>query len=574
MFCSKCGTQFSESDQFCPKCGKENINYVGENQKYSESSPFDDQRNQDRIIDGDKKVSKKKKWIIPVVVTGIVIVVGTLLAVFLVINGTIAFSTSNSKVSYSSYGISGYLGKDGGIYFIESGEVKSFDGKFVSGRSTPDHTKYVVLAENGSLQLYELQEEAYVPTIISDKVESILAVSNDGCFYTTGSNSHLFFFNFIEKASVDTLLEDCSFEFSRNKNTVIGISDSGEIKKFSVGDSSAKNLCNAEGEIEICCIADNGANLVWAVKDGNSFGIYTLKNGAPERIGKITNSEKYSYVYGFYYNDDKSFVIYSDGSTQMILSQNGEIKQLALPGVKGIGRFYDQNGNYMDSDDDYIAEPYLIIRKTKVSSTGGLYRLTKNGNFVLEVDDIKLESSWDYLANPYYIRNGSVYFINKEGDLYKKQLGEGNQIVLITTDVKALYIPDQGEYIYVAKAGSLYYIVASDKDAKLNMIWSKLSDKDTIALTDKSEVLYFISDIQEISDSYRTKGTVYRFVVGSEPKEFAQNIMYIQRGDQKNVSADHPIFEQYISHKDYDYVINVGTYLDGEYKELIQSAVD
>ena len=106
------------------------------------------------------------------------------------------------------------------------------------------------------------------------------------------------------------------------------------------------------------------------------------------------------------------------------------------------------------------------------------------------------------------------------------------------------------------------------------MIWNKLSDDDTIALTDKPDVLYFISNVQDITDSYRTKGKVYRYIIGSEPTEIAQNIMYIQSGDEKYTNADHPIFEQYVSHESYNYVINVGTCSDGEYKELIKSVKD
>ena len=574
MFCAKCGAQISESDQFCPKCGKENINYVKSLNETRVNTAEENPELQSTPADSNNSHAKKRTGILAVVIVGAVVVIGVLCFILFGNKGSNPFPSANSKVAWSPKGIGGYIDGEGAVHFVDAGEVKSFEGNIKTGRSTPDHTKYLVLSEDGVLQLYELQDGTYTPTTIADKAEGILAISNDGCFYTATSSNHLFYYGFADKNAVDTGLENCSFEYSQNRNTVIGVKESGEISIFTKGDSSSKALCNVDSEADICCVADDGSNVIWGVKDGNAFSIYMLKNGAPERIGKITNSEKYSYVYGFFFNNDKSFIIYSNGSAQMILgNKNGEIKELALPGVKDYGSFFDHNGQYIDSDDDNIEEPYLLIKKTKNSNTGGLYKLTKEGGFSLEADDINLDSAW-YYTTSYYIRNGTVYYINKDGDLYKKQLGEGNETISITTDVKALYIPEAGKYAYIVKAGSLYYIDLSDKDHKLNMIWNKLSEDDTIQLTDKPDVLYFISDMQEISDSYRTKGTLFRYVIGSEPKEIAKNIMYIQSGDSKSVSADHPIFEQYVSHVKYDYTINVGTCSEGEYKELIQSVKD
>ena len=572
MFCAKCGAQIRESDQFCPKCGKENINFVESNKiTQKKNAPTYSEGVQDTVSNGENKPLKQKKWILPLIIIGVIAVLGALGCMIFSNKGSGLIPSTTNKVAWSPWGIYGDVDEEGTIHFVEDGIVTSFEGKMKSGRSTPDHSKYLTLTEEGILQVFVLQEGAYSPTTIGENVESILTVNNDGCFYTSGTNEHLYYYGFSDHANVDTGLEDCDFDYSNNRNTVIGVSESGEIRIFTKGDSSARVLCNADKDADICCIADDGSNVVWGVKDGNAFGIYMLKNGAPERIGKITNSEKYSYVQGFFYNNDKSFIVYSSGSAQIIWSQNDEIKELALPGVKGNSNFYDQNGQYIDSDEDYIAEPYLIIRKTKSSDTGGLYKLTKEGSFVLEIDDITLYSNWDGSAYSYYIRNGTVFYINKDGDLYKKQLGEGNDNVLITTDVKALYIPEQGKYCYLVKAGSLYYIDLSDKDNRLNMIWNKLTDDDTVALTDKPNVLYFITNTQDITDSYLDKGTLYRFVVGEEAGELAEDIMSIRKGDAKSVSADHPIFSQYVSHEEYDYIINIGTCSDGEYKVLINS---
>ena len=571
MFCAKCGAQISESDQFCPKCGKENINYVKpvtpHIEKPAEGKPFTKAFTKlaaKPSTEPSPNPSPNKGRLLAVGIIGAIVIAGILGLVLVRGKGANLFSSSANKAAWTPSGITGYIDKEGNLYFVEEGEVTSFEGKMTYGHSSPDHSKYLALTEEGDLLVYEAQEDEYVPTTIGEDVDSVVRVNDKGCFYVSKTKEHLYYYDFKDKAVVDTGMEEFSYQTSLNGNTVIGGKDSGEISIFTIGDTSSRALCNVDEDTCFACVADDGSNMIWAVQDGNTYGIYMLKNGAPERIGKITNTEKYSTVSGFFYNDDKSFMIFSTDSSQMIVNQNGEIKELVLPGVKGSSALMDSNGNFMDSDDDFIEEPYLTVKKTKASDIGGLYKLTKDGSFALEVDGIDI-------SNAYFIRNGTVYFINEDGDLCSKKLGEGNEVVSITTDVKKLFVPKQGGYAYVVKAGSLYYIDLSDKEYKLNLIWNKIDETDTIRFTDKPDVIYFVTDFQKIEDSYRKKGTLYRFVVGSEPKELAKNILYIMIGDAQFVNAEHPIFEQYVSHKKYDYIINVGTCSEGEYKELIQS---
>ena len=226
MFCAKCGAQISGSDQFCPKCGKENINYAGPNRATPlETASTYVQGVQNAVSHNENIPSKEKKWILPVIIIGIMAIICAIGFMLLksMISGLIP--SSNTKALWSPQGISGYIDKEGAIHFVDDGTVNSFEGKMKSGRSTPDHSKYLTLTEEGILQIFELQEGMYVPTTIHEKVESLSAVNNDGCFYTSGTKKHLYYYGFSDKSNVDTGLEDCYFYYSNNKNTVIGASD-------------------------------------------------------------------------------------------------------------------------------------------------------------------------------------------------------------------------------------------------------------------------------------------------------------------------------------------------------------
>ena len=299
--------------------------------------------------------------------------------------------------------------------------------------------------------------------------------------------------------------------FSSSKTSVIGV-EKEMVRSFTIGETSAKELFNeetADNAENICCIADDGSNLIWATKEGNIFNVYMMKNNVPERIGKIKNAEEYSYIFGQFYNDDKSFVVYSNGSAQMILGNNGEIKELTLPCVKRAGGFCNTKGEYLRSDQDFIEEPYFMTAKTNSAKNGTMYRLLKDGTVKPEVDGINLESSWSG-TSAYYIRAGIIYYLDQNNDLRNKKLGEENESVLMTTDVRAFVIPENGKYAYIIKSGGLYAMDLSEGSFSLNPIWNSIGEEDTFYVTDRDDTIYFITGVTEIKDSYRTKGKLYK----------------------------------------------------------------
>ena len=149
MFCGKCGTQIKDTDQFCPNCGEENINYspslhIGKRVALQIGKGYENTSDDDSADHSAKRKVKKTKFLIG----GICIVAVVCIALML-------FKPShknNDKVKYSSKGLRGYVGEET-IYFIQKDGVKKFLVAAKSGTSTPDQSKYVVLLETGAIEL-------------------------------------------------------------------------------------------------------------------------------------------------------------------------------------------------------------------------------------------------------------------------------------------------------------------------------------------------------------------------------------------------------------------------------------
>lgn len=552
MFCSKCGTQIADNDKVCPKCGAINENYVEPKTKKISIPKIEIQRDGSNSSEGTKGKGKKIAIVagIAIIAIGAVIGIGGKFG-----NGSIGVP---DKVAYTEGGLSAYV-DDQNSYFLVGQDVKKFDGSATSGSSTPDKSKYIVLKEDKNLSLFE--DASTEGIVVSTDASEIGRVINKGFFYKTGSKAHIFYYDFSSKESTDTGLENVSLRYSANGNTFVAINEKGEMFSFSTKDKAVTTLCNAGTDANICCVADDGSNVIWSTKSGNAYSIYMMKNGAPERIGKITNSEKYSSCYGYFFNNDKSFLIYSSNSSQMVISKNGEISEITLPGVKTYDSLVNRDGLWIDSDDDNIDIFYIAVAKNKDSSNGQLYKMTSSGELTIEADDINLDAE-------YCIRNGLLFYTNKDNDLMRKKLGE-ETVDSITTDVTRFMVSPSGKYVYLVKSGGLYYWEASDKTYKLSLITSSFTSDDEMYLTNKDDTIFYISDMKDISDSYRTHGTAYRYIVGSAPEKITEKVLDITKADTQYVMADGPILRKYVSNVKYDYVVDYGTVVEGAYQALI-----
>lgn len=354
MFCPKCGTQIEASNLHCPKCGAMNPNY---------RELTSDQGKGKNGFSVKVEISKIKAIPRKVIIGSAVACLAIGIAVFL--PGKIGNSNllNQDKITYSPNGLYSFYDKDKNVNFISGIDVISLQGPISSARTSPDHTNRVALLGDKTLLLYNAENVNGIE--IASNVESIEAISDTCLYYSVGTEQHLFLYDFSKKENIDTGFEGSDLTFSTGKNTVVGISSNGELLSYSRTTARHKVLCNVGSDAEILCVADDGSNLFWSTKSGNTYTIYSMKNDAPERVGKITNSQKYSSVSGYYYNNDNSCIIYSTNSTQLILVKDDVANEIVLPGTKTYATMVNANGEYIDSDDDVIRDFYLSVKKIK-----------------------------------------------------------------------------------------------------------------------------------------------------------------------------------------------------------------
>lgn len=549
MFCPKCGEQIKASNLHCPKCGAMNPNY-----KEPESAQEKGNSGFSIKVDIAKVKKASKKAIIGGAVTCLVIGI----AVFILKLGSSNLFNID-KVTYSPNGLYSFFDKDKNVNFISGTDIISLKGPASSARTSPNHANKVVLLEDKTLLLYNTENINGIE--IASNVESIEVISDTCLYYSVGTEHHLFLYDLSKKENIDIGFEDSDLTFSAEKNTVVGISSNGELLSYSRTTAEQKILCNVGSDAEIVCVADDGSNLFWSTKSGNTYSIYSMKNGAPERVGKITNSEKYSSVSGYYYNNDKSCIIYSPNSTQLILVTDDASNEIVLPGTQTYKTMINANGEYIDSDDDVIYEFYLSVKKNKDDDQCALYKLSPNGSLSVIVDNIA--------ETNYELRNHTVYYVNTDGDLYRKKLTEEGNGDKITTDVDCVYISPFGKYAYIVKSGSLYYWETKDRECTLNLISSSFTSEDSINLTNADDIIFYTADQKEIKDSYRTYGTLYRYKVGDPSITITSKVLDVLKNDSKYCDADYPIIRTYVSNEEYDYIVNYGTLLEGAYTTLL-----
>lgn len=552
MFCSKCGSQISYDDIYCPKCGASNTNYVESKETSVKKKATTNLQMYFLPANNPKKVVMRGVAtciVLAVVIVGIFVIKG--------IGGSTAFSPD--KVTYSPTGLNGYLDEYGNANFIVESDLITLPGPAQTARTSPDHKQQLVILEDKKLLLYS--DEVRDGAEIASDVIAIRAVSDECVYYTVGEKQHLFVYDFAKKEISDIGFENSELSFSMKKNTVVGINENGEISHFCRINNKQQVLCNIGSDADIICVADDGSNLFWSVKSGNTFSIYTMRNGAPERIGKITNSEEYSYVYGYYYDNDKSCIIYSPNSTQLILYKDDIPNEIVLPGTKTYATLFNANGDYIDSDDDIISDFYISIRKNKSHNQSSLYKLSSDGSLTAIVEGIDGEN--------YKLRDKCVFYINIDGDLYRKRIGAEGEDDKITTDVSSFCVSAAGKYVYIVKSGGLYYWDTSDKNYKLNLISSTFTDDDSVYVTNTDNVIFYDSEQQKINDSYRTHGTLYRYTIGESPVEITSKVMELILNDTEYYDVEHPLIRKYVSNEKYDYIVDYGTFSDGTYITLL-----
>ena len=556
MFCSKCGARIFAHDQACLKCGAQNANYNPPKKLISWFS------REDASAAGAKrkKLSKKQMSIAASVISVI------LITVVIVVCCNLSAAYCENRVAYSPNGLYAYIANNGSAHFISDRGMRTFEGKISFGQTSPDQLHYIILYENFRLVAYE----DAVETEISSDARQVRAVSNNGCFYLTGKHQHLWYYDFASRESVDIGFEDMALYFSDGLTSLIAINENLEMSMFSCTDKKTRLLCNIgeNDHIKICCIADDGSNVIWSQKNGNEFSIYTMKNGAPERIGRLKNLGKYAFVQGRYFDDSRSFIVYSPGSGQLLLSNRGELIEVALPGILGDDSIVAFNGLPIDSDDDKTETFFLFVKKNKEAATGAIYRMTIDGELSLEVDGVYLDdSALDGNDRPIIVGD-YLYFLNRDHDFFRKHL-ERESLELITTDTDAFSISPNGTYAYIYKSEALYYWKTADKSMQLNLIVGKFTEDNAFYLSNKDDTIFYIQDRERIGDSYRYKGNAYQAIIGESPRFLKENVISILNTGDRYVNSDSPLISIYESINDNGEILrSFWLRSDGEFKNI------
>ena len=544
MFCSKCGKQISEDIQYCPGCGSINENY---SEKATAKKLQVTNYSSSRIIG---KVATNK-----IKIVGIIIV---LFATILLIAGSLFLGKNKpgikSSIGYIKHGVNAYTSDDGYAAFYVDGDILKFDIEAKEGYSSPDYSKYVILTKDSKLVYFNLSDRE--PVNITSDASYITKVNNSGVFFKkeTGNSQQMLYYSFEKNEIVDIVEFDeynyYAYDFSQADLSVICISKTNEVVKYTTESNAPEIICKTGNNMKAIGISDNGETVLWSEEKDGDVCIYTLKNGAPERIGKMGKSEDYYNIYSLFFDDGKSYLIYSSYYRKMFLcKEQGDAIEISMPNKITYHSPIDENGDKISSEKSKPNYLYFDCSESNERST--LYKLEFEGNIDEVVSNIK-NDSW---RENFKISNNSVYYLDKDGDLFVKNLKDGKS-ERITTDIEQLYISPKGEYAYIVKSGSLYCWDTNDTSHKLETISSNFGEDESLYLTDKDNTIYYTSgtiDIEyynngEKQKTYSERSMLNKFVYNNQSfTDIEGDVMSLLGNDSEYVSAENPIVRKYIN---------------------------
>lgn len=575
MFCVKCGAKIKESDCFCPQCGAQNENVMDRSfTAQLKSMPKEERKSavEDILSQADNSIEippespsdKKKGFKIIVPLMAVIAVV----AVGLVFIPKLLKKTPGSA-SEVQMGIHAYVDEEDNAYLIMGEETLKLGSSVDWAMTTPDHSKFLMKSTDGTLS-YKKSDAAEFSEIAKE-VSMLKANNNECCFYEK-EDGELACFEFESGRQTEIGFKDCNVTYSQSLSAVAGVDTAGQLYVFVAGDDAPASLCNIGTEAKVSAVLDDGSNVVWSEDNGGDIDVFMLKDGVPERIGSLPYEDERYDVNAQFFANGKSLVVCVRGSSSMLVSlDGGEVEEVTLPGAMGSKYMMDANGNVIVPESGNQSEFYLQIVSSVDSDVWSMYRWVPGKDMEEIASDI-LEKNWlnwfSYEnSQNYFMVDGILYYKDSKGDFYKKSLAgkPDKEAEKITTDIEAAYIPDAGKYAYIVKNGSVYYMELADKANKLNVICDGFTSKDILYTTDKPDIIYYITDSSDIGETIWTKGVLYRYSIGEDPTEIAENIVQLHRTDSLIYNSQAPVIEQYVSHADSSLMSNIGVLEDGKF---------
>ena len=362
MYCAGCGAKITKTDEVCPHCGAVNQNFCGK-------------RKQEK----SKRGRKPLLWIL----AGLLLLSAGAAALLLMHQKSYA-----ERAAYDPEGLSSWQTAEGVISFVEEdGEVIEFGDGAVSGHSTPDHTRFLVLREDDGLSLETRDGERKK---IADGVEKIDCVSDFGCYYFT--RDRFFFYDFKTGDTVN--LGDSTYNraYSLGNYSVAFMTEDGTISSFTAGQSEAKRLCQASEEANIKAISKDGSRVFWIISkdDRKDLEVYTMRKEIPEKI--VTFDGKDIKLFGtWFFGDGNDCFLYAMGDKKLLICHDEQIQEVNLPGILVFNGISDQNGeaSWIEYAED--KDVYVVVEDSPGS--GVLCRVSFSGEVTPVVRNLGADST-------------------------------------------------------------------------------------------------------------------------------------------------------------------------------------
>jgi hypothetical protein len=560
MLCKKCGTQLAETDVFCPQCGAKNRTGA----QPSETAPHSRAKKRGKRA-GRAKATTVLVSLLLVLALGITIAwLVTGKAAWLLVGEALGIGTADTAeaadpVSYTAVGIIGYLDAERNVHFLDGATVTTFSGPVDQGHTTPDHSKYLVLYKDNRLVVYTGSDDA--GELIAEDASAILRCTDKGVFYRTNSDTQRYYV-FSEKKNIDlgTATYE-ALEFSNSGTALAALSGDWTLYLYAEGDDAFRNLGTVPANTRICCVADDGSNVIWSVPGENSISVYMLKDGVPECIGEFATEDFVGSVYAdFFNNGDSYFVYYPRYSSKFLLGYKDEVKTLAMPGVMTFAAIRNAEGKCIDSDDDSLQELYLSVFSGDEFDPATVYRLTLDGELTYIDNAIR-----NGISATYTLAGGYLYYMDANSNLMRTSLEAPAATELVAADIDFMYISPTGKYIYIKKSDKLYVCSGTDNTFQLEEITSNFGNNCSLYITDQDDVVYWLEF------THLNMGIGYRYTVGGEPEEISQSVASIDTGDQEYVSADTPRIAvyQFSTEDPWDDYADYITLVDGKFQTVL-----
>lgn len=612
MFCVKCGAEIKPSDLYCSKCGAVNETY--KSQKDKSKLPFLKPKNEEIAENLNDVIPKKKNS--KIVLLGIIsalVMISIVSVIFLKLSSLSGYS----NIEYQAKGISAIVDNAGTAFFFIDGQTVTFEGDFSNGVCTPDHKKFVLLNFDGTLQLYASKNSE--PVSIASNVEQILKITDDGVaytvneqvsiedivkkmselnsvdkslielrkefaksysdsisdakrfykekvgyIYTSGEKDKINIYNFKTDNTVELESSISNICFADNSLTFVGIDTKHKLSTYVEGTDSVKELCNVGENAYLCGISADGQNIIWSEEKDDELLIYTMKNNVSERIGKLGKKQKYN-AYPKVIFFDKGFVVTCREYNTLIFAKNDDVKEVTFSGVMNLYGLLDSNGNYIENNTCNTKFFYFTARKSKDGYISRLYKLDMTG---------KIQEIATDLSSQFCIKGNKIYYLNDDQDFYvanveAKGISDSRRV---TTEVNYLNISDDGSTAYIVKGDGLYYWNTNNNSFELNLIKNDFGSGSGIYLTEGGDSIFYLTDMQEISDTYSKMGTLYYYKKDTgEAQNIASKVYTLKHNDSRNYSSTNPIIVQF-SKKNGDgkNLYNIGLLNDNKMKIVIQ----